>query len=285
VVAGVLVLFFARPSQPRADVAELLCTAAGIGALVLENERLQDEARQARQLRDDFITAINHELRTPATAFVLDAFVLRSGMYGVLPDTLEKHLQQIESHLEIITRVLDGVLALGQNPGTAAGYGDVFQPRQIVLNLLRRIEPAAKRKNLPILLYAPRTLPMIQVDVNVFSRVLLHLLSNAVKYTAEGRIEVRIEQTTRAVGRQQRERILVVRVSDTGCGIPQEHIPRIFEPFAQVEEGSRTDSRNRGLGLGLSIAHRLARSIRGELTIESSVGRGTAVNLTVPYHH
>jgi signal transduction histidine kinase len=283
---GVLILFFEEiPRRPRQELEPTVAAIGRLVALVLENERLAEDARLARQLRDDFLTAINHELRTPATAFVLDAFMVRSGMYGVLPPSLDKHLQQIESHLEIITRVLDGVLSLGHEPGTATGYGDVFQPRQVVLNLLRRIEPAAKRKNLPILFFAPRTLPMLQLDVAPFSRVLLHLLSNAVKYTAEGRIEVRLQLGFRPLGRQKRERVLVIRVVDTGCGIPQEHLARIFEPFAQVEEGSRTDSRTRGLGLGLSIARKLARSIRGEVEIESTVGQGTTVSFTVPYHH
>lgn len=286
VPTGALALFFCgAPERLPAGALHAASAIASLAALVLENERLFEEGRQARQQRDDFVTAINHELRTPATAFVLDAFMLRSGMYGTLQPALEKHLQQVESHLEAITHVLEGVLSLSRETGAADGYGEAFQPRQVVLNLLRRIEPAAKRKNLPILFFAPRTLPMIQLDAGVFSRVLLHLLSNAVKYTSEGRIEVRLEQTSRSLGRQSRERVLVVRVIDTGCGIPKEHLARIFEPFAQVEEGARTDSRSRGLGLGLSIAQKLARGIRGDIALDSVVGQGTTVTLTVPYHH
>jgi signal transduction histidine kinase len=283
---GALALFLPDATEPPpAPMRDATTAIAGLAAMVLENERLFEEGRQAQQLRDDFVTAINHEMRTPATAFVLDAFMMRSGMYGALPPALDKQLQQIETHLEAITHVLEGVLSLNRQPGTGDGYGEAFQPRQVVLNLLRRVEPAAKRKNLPILFFAPRTLPMIQLDMGVFSRVLLHLLSNAVKYTTEGRIEVRLEQASRSLGRQARERVLVVRVADTGCGIPSEHLSRIFEPCAQVDEGARTDSRTRGLGLGLSIAQKLARGIRGDVTLESEVGQGTTVTLTVPYHH
>jgi signal transduction histidine kinase len=152
-----------------------------------------------------------------------------------------------------------------------------------VLSLMRRVEPAAKQKNLTLALHVPRNLPAIQTDVPRFSQVLLHLLSNAIKYTAHGGVEVRLERTVRRLTRERQEPILLIRVRDTGQGIPRPELDRIFEPFAQVDEGARTDSRNRGIGLGLPLAQQLARSLGGDISIESEPGKGTLASFLLPY--
>jgi protein-histidine pros-kinase len=282
---GVLVLLFADASTPPSPA--LRSSAQGFAALLalsLEQERLSQATARAEQARQEFLAALNHELRTPATALVLDSFVVRSGVYGDLPVALRKGIEQIESHVEWLVGVLESVLDLGgPEAEVASEEGEIVQPREVVLELLRRVEPAAAKKELPILFYSPRALPVLQTDVASFSRILLHLFSNAIKYTSEGRIEVRLELSSRPVHRRRHERVLIVRVTDTGRGIPPEELERIFEPFAQVGDGARSDSHVRGPGLGLAVARTLARSLRGEIRIDSTVGTGTTVTFMVPY--
>jgi len=282
---GVLVLLFPNASTPPSP--ELRASAQSFAALLalnLENARLSHAMERADHARQEFIAALNHELRTPATALVLDSFVVRSGVYGELPTQLRKGIEQIESHVEWLIDVLESVLDLGTpDPEGKSETSQIIQPREAVLELLRKVEPAAAKKELPILFYSPRALPVLQTDVAAFSRILLHLLSNAIKYTAQGRIEVRLELGTRPLHRRRHERVLLVRVTDTGHGIPSEELERIFEPFAQVGDGARSDSHVRGPGLGLAVARNLARSLRGEIRIESAVGTGTTVTLMIPY--
>ena len=279
---GALMLLLAEP--PEVAVEERAAACASLLGLVLENERLYEEAREALQAREHFLVALNHELRTPATSLMLDSEMIRMGEFGTIPPRLERALRDTELHMEEMVAVLRRVLDLGKlgeqaNPELV----EVIQPRQTVLELLRRIEPAAKRKNLTLALFVPPTLPALQTDVARFSRIILHILSNAVKYTAAGGIEVRLERSSRRAGGQRQEPVLVVRVKDSGRGIPEEELERIFEPFTQVEEGARTDSRSRGLGLGLPLARQMARTLGGEVTIESEPGRGTTVTLVLPF--
>ena len=282
--AGTVALLYDASRAPSRDDCDQATVLAGFLALVLENDRLYEEARAAQQARDHFLTALNHEMRTPATAFILTADLIRSAVAN-LPPRIDRLLLDAESQVSLLVDVLRRVLDLGSIGENAADErSDIVQPRVVVADLMRRLEPTARRKNLTLALYTPRDLPPLQTDSNRFSRIVMHLLSNAIKYTAEGRVEVRLERTSHRLSRARTEPVLAIRVKDTGRGIPQQDLKRIFEPFTQVEEGARTDSRNRGIGLGLPMARQLARTLGGDVTLESVQGRGTTASLILPYH-
>lgn len=282
VVIGALALFYESGDGGDGGAAAAF---AGLAALVLENDRLYEEAREARQAREHFLTALNHELRTPATAFVLTADMLRYEAGGSLPPRVQRILQETETHIHQMSTVLHRVLDLSHlKEHSTAERTDLVEPRQAVADLLRRVEPTARRKNLQLALYVTRGLPPLQTDATRFSRILLHLLSNAIRYTDHGGVEVRLERATQRLRAERPEPVLVIRVKDTGRGIPAQELQRILEPFAQVEEGARGDSRSRGLGLGLPLARSLARSLGGDIRIESTLGKGTTASLVLPYH-
>ncbi|HEV2148708.1 MAG TPA: HAMP domain-containing sensor histidine kinase, partial [Longimicrobiaceae bacterium] len=282
---GAIVL--ALPESATADEGEweTARACAALAALVLEHEQAFEDARQARQARDHFLTALNHEIRTPALALMLNADALRTLAGEGVPPRLSRLMASTQTAITTIIRVLEGVLELGDREAAdAASGGDVVQPREAVLQLLRRIEPAADRKKLPIAFHARRDLPPLQTDAARFSRILLQVLSNAIKYTAEGSIEVRVERVGRWTATARRRPFLSVRVADTGRGIPREVLEQMLEPFTQDADPARTESHLRGAGLGLALARRLARSLGGDLLIESEPGRGTAASLFLPYH-
>jgi signal transduction histidine kinase len=282
---GALMLAYSGDHPPPEPAQEAATAFASFIALLLENARLQEESRRSLQLREHFLTALNHELRTPANVLFLNADLLRSGTFGELPPRLEQALLEAESNVRMMIAVLRRVLDLGQLGDQAAPErAEVLHPREALAGLLRRMEPAAKRKHLALALYVPRNLPPIQTDPDRFERIVLQLVSNAVKYTTSGGVDVRIERGRRNVGPHRQEPVLIVRVSDTGRGIPPDEIERVFEPFAQVEEGARGDTGRRGMGLGLPLARQLARSLRGDVTIESTPGHGTTASLFLPYH-
>ncbi len=278
--AGSMLLLYsgAEPGEETVREAEAAGTAV---ALVLENDHLYEEARIAGQSRDHFLVALNHELRTPATALLLESDILRSGMLGELPPRTSEMLERAEAHVGEIVRVLEGIRDLGeaQTPSEAT---ELVEPRKFVATLLRRVEPTARRKGLTLSLHYPPDLPLLQTDPGRLSRVLLHLLDNAIRFTDEGKIEVRLTRTTKP-SRTRRIRVLVVAVCDTGHGIPADELERVFEPFAQVQEGARSASSERGVGLGLSLARRLARTLSAEVKLESELGKGTTASLILPY--
>lgn len=282
---GTLALLYDSRRAPAPEDCDRAWVFAALIALVIENDRLYEEARAGQQARDHFLTALNHEMRTPATAFVLTADLIRSIAAETLPPRIDRLLQDAESQVSLLVEVLRRVLdlgSLGERPD--ADRTDLLQPRVVVADLMRRLEPTAKRKSLAMALYTPRDLPPLQTDVSRFSRILMHLLSNAIKYTSEGRVEVRLERTSHRLERGRSEPVLAVRVTDTGRGIPREQMERIFEPFTQVDEGARTDSRSRGLGLGLPLARQLARTLGGDVVLECGPGGGTTASLLLPYH-
>ncbi len=282
---GALVLAFSRDAAGDEGAWETARGCAGLAALVLEHDRAFEEARTARQARDHFLTALNHEIRTPALALTLNADVLRTYDAASVPPHLARVLASTRTAVSTIVRVLEGVLQLGEREEADAGARTgVLDVRETVLRLLRRVEPAADRKKLPISFHARRDLPPLQTDPERFSKILLHLLSNAIKYTAEGSIEVRVERIARWGASGKRRPYLAVRVTDTGRGIPRDALEQMMEPFTQVGEASRTDSHVRGVGLGLALSRRLARSLGGDLLVESEPGRGTASSLLLPYH-
>jgi signal transduction histidine kinase len=282
---GALLLVFSGDHPPPVAAQEASAAFGSFIALLLENARLQEESRRALQSREHFLTALNHELRTPANVLLLNADLLRTGTFGDLPPRMEQALQEAETNVRLMIAVLRRVLDLGQLGDQAAPErAEVLHPREAIAGLLRRMEPAAQRKNLALALYVPRNLPPVQTDPDRFERIVLQLVSNAVKYTSAGGVDVRIERGRRQVGPHRQEPVLVVRVIDTGIGIPADELERVLEPFTQVEEGARSDTGRRGMGLGLALARQLARSLRGDVTIESTPGHGTTASLFLPYH-
>jgi two-component system, chemotaxis family, sensor kinase CheA len=280
VYVGEMALLLA--GEPTETQVERLGPFQDAAALALELEELYEAARHAEQARDHFLTAIHHELRTPATALLLEAGALEAGLFGEAPGPVLEAIERIERHVDDLARVIGNVLDLARLETDASSANrDFLDLREMVLDLVRRVEPTARRKELEIAVYLPRNLPPLQTDPERVGRVLLHLLGNAVKYTAQGTLVVRLERVTRTTG-ERRHPMVAVRVIDTGPGIPEGELERIFDPFAQVDEGPRTDSRTRGAGLGLSLSRKLARSLGGDVTLESRPGRGTTATLVIP---
>jgi signal transduction histidine kinase len=277
-----LLLFFEPGGGGAGPQAEAAAELAQVVTRLVEREIFAEEARRAREARDHFLVALHHELRTPATALLLESDLLQSGLLGSLPPRLQSALARIDGRVGEVVRVVQRVLDLGElEAAGATPRSDLVDPREAIVALARHAEPAAEAKGISISLFFPRHLPVVQTDGERFRRVLLYLLANAVKYVERGHIQIRVERVS-GPGGSAGGAALVVRVVDTGCGIPPDQLERIFEPFAQVDEGARTDSRRRGVGLGLSIARKLARSIGGDVVVESEPGKGTTASFSLP---
>jgi signal transduction histidine kinase len=278
---AVLVLCFPTTGkESAAPDASVQALALVVGRL-LERPELVEAVRSAAGAKEHFLVALHHELRTPATAVMLEAGLLQSGMLGTLPPRIQATLTRLEQQVGDLVRVVQRVMDLAQLESVAEGRADVVDVRQAIVTLARQAERTATRKGVSLSLFFPRTLPLVQTDEERFRRVLVYLLANAVKYSGPGRVQIRVERAEPSPGAAE-DPALLFRVVDSGPGIPPAELERVFEPFAQVEEGARTDSRNRGVGLGLSLARKLARSLGGDVTVESVVGSGTVATFVLP---
>jgi heavy metal sensor kinase len=238
-------------------------------ARTLDDMLARLDAAFQRQRR--FTADASHELRTPLTVM--------KGSIGVTlnrPRSVEDYqaaLAQLEGEVDRLTRLAEDLLLLAR----ADAGRPLIQPREIDLvgvtrSVLTALRPLAEAKSLAIQLDAPETLTM-PGDPDRLTRMISNLVENAIKYTQRGYVDVRIEKTP---GNSQ----VRLAVTDTGPGIAAEHVPHLFKRFYRADEARSREPG--GSGLGLAIAHGIAIAHGGAIEVESRVGVGTTVVVTLP---
>ncbi|MBA3853039.1 MAG: hypothetical protein C0503_01415 [Gemmatimonas sp.] len=260
-----------------------------------ELEHLSFELARANRAKSEFLANVSHELRTPLAAIVGYVDLLRDGSYGELAPRMVGPVERIQASAEHLQLLVDQILDLAK---LSAGRLDVQREplslRAFVIDVASEIEPLVIEKGLALSLQVPASLPRVSTDPMHLRQILVNLLGNAVKFTAEGSITVRAtlvrDPAHELDARAARQRPLLsaggawiaLQVADTGVGIADKDLQRIFEEFEQVDPGARGDSVRRGTGLGLTITRRLARLLDGDITVESAPGRGSVFTCWLP---
>lgn len=244
---------------------------AKVAALAQE---AQLEAERANRVKSDFLASMSHELRTPLNAISGYADLMEAGVAGDLPPEYHSYVDKIQRsqrHLqELISRVLDfSKLEAGKLVVATSPTG--------VDTLLSRLEPMvspqARFKKLALTVTPATPDLRVLADTDRTIQILLNLLSNAIKFTPSGGsivVEAAASPDTN----------VEIKVTDTGPGIPSEDIERVFEPFVQLD--ATLTRGHDGTGLGLAISRDLAREMNGDLTAQSTVGKGSTFILRLP---
>jgi len=240
-------------------------------AEILQAKKAAEEANRAKS---KFLSMMSHDLRTPLSAVTGYADILSMGIRGPVNDAQREGLRRIKDASQYLLGLLNDILDIAR---LDSGQVHVrVEPVPVHAALARAEELVLLRLQEAGLEYGrdgcgPET--RVRADPERLQQILLNLLTNAIKFTPRGG---RVSVTCKSAG----DRTLV-RVSDTGRGIPDDHIARIFDPFVQVDRHQNEPSQQ-GVGLGLAISRDLARAMDGDLTVESTVGQGSAFTLTLP---
>jgi two-component system phosphate regulon sensor histidine kinase PhoR len=229
--------------------------------------------KKLERIRTDFVANVTHEIRTPLTAIIGFVETLQRGAVDDREKTLE-FLRTINENAQRLNRLVDDLLTLsGIELGEANLRPEMLAMEEVLDHALSVVAERIAEKRLNIIRKIDEALPPIKADRDRLVQILLNVLDNAVKFTpAEGTITV-----TASPGAEGK---LIVRIADTGVGIPKGEIPRLGERFYRAD---KTRSRELGgTGLGLSIVKHLMNAHQGQMVIESSLGLGTTVSLHFP---
>jgi signal transduction histidine kinase len=230
-----------------------------------------EESKAESKRKTFFLNAISHDLRTPLNGLMLQADLAELSASGNDLETLQESLREIKASARTTADLLSSFLELARlDFSDDSNRESRFSPAEVVAQVINAARPLAERKGLEIHSEMPAGL-QLRTDRIKLERILQNLVSNAVKFTERGRIEVRLTTSGRDAA---------LEVVDTGVGIPAEQIGTIFEEFYQVNNSERDSTK--GFGLGLAIARRLARQLGGGLEVESESGRGSRFSVTLP---
>src|SRR5687768_3707674 len=244
----------------------------------------QDAARQIAELeardalKTQFLANISHDLRTPLTAIITHAEILRDGILGDLSTRQRESISGIITGGRQLLDMVGEILTYARGAANQLSLTvSEFDFASVAEQVCAINDSLVSRKGLTLSRDVPANLPPIHADREKIAHILGNLLGNAIDFTASGG---RVWVTARAVAGESVPSLLV-EVGDTGIGIATEHHEMIFQEFAQVD--SSASRRHHGTGLGLTIARKLVELHGGRIWLESNAGTGSRFFFTIPY--
>ncbi len=257
------------------DVTARREAAAALEKATREAEKARAVAEQANRAKSDFLANMSHEIRTPMNAVIgLTELVLETELTASQKDYLSTVLESGESLLSIINEILDfskieaGKIELERIP---------MNLREQIGDTMKSLAIRAHRKEIELAWHVSKEVPDTFLgDPARLRQVLVNLVGNAIKFTPEGEVVVNVHEQAR------RGKVvdLQFEIRDTGVGIPEDKLGRIFAEFEQAD--TSTTREFGGTGLGLSISSRLVDLMGGEIHVESAVGEGSRFHFTIP---
>ena len=263
-----------RETKPADDVLDLQRQVAEQMLLSALRERgLADDAETANRAKTAFLRAMSHELRTPLNAIGGYIDLLDMGLRGPVTETQHADLARVRTNQQHLAALITEILNFARVGSGSVSYAvSDINGCDALRHAIELIEPLIAQQGLVFDGITGDSSIVARADPEKVTQILVNLLSNAMKFTAAGG---HISAECAAV-----DDTVTLSISDTGLGIAPEKLETIFEPFVQLKEGLA--DREGGIGLGLSISRDLARAMKGDLTVESTEGKGARFTLSLP---
>ncbi|MEO5817693.1 MAG: ATP-binding protein [Gemmatimonadaceae bacterium] len=242
---------------------------------VAREEELNAALRRAEvgsQAKSDFLASMSHELRTPLSAIVGYMDLLEGEMVGAIAPLQRTYLGRVKSAAHHLISVIEEILSFSRvEAGKEHVYTEVVEASVLAREVEELFEPQALRKNIALHVVLPPAPVTMYTDATKLRQILINLVGNAMKFTDVGEVAMDMVVTDDRV---------YFRIRDTGPGINESDLARIFDPFTQIDQSlKRTKG---GTGLGLPVSRRLAHLLGGDLLVESVAAQGTTFTLWIP---
>ena len=263
----------------EASIQRMMVNERNVYAAVLRDvsarQRAEDALHVAIKARDDMMGIVSHDLRNPANAIkMLAASIISEAESGVVPASVVERvrvMQQASAQMDALIQDLLDVTRI--EAGRLRVAPRQVDPRTLVIRALEGMHPLAEMAGVALHASYDVDLPEVNADPERITQLLSNVVGNALKFTpAGGRVEVHVARG--GLG-------LVIRVADTGEGIPAAQLPHVFDRFFQVAGDGRAGARS-GAGLGLPIARGIVEAHGGTIRVESETGAGTTVTIELP---
>jgi signal transduction histidine kinase len=258
---------------------EVLAVLANQVAISLETARLYEELSEsnaqlmeASRLKSQFLASMSHELRTPLNSIIGFSKVLLNRFDGELTERQETYIRSVHNSGAHLLQLINGILDFSRiEAGKLEMMSEELDLHELIDECIESSTPLARGKQMKIEKNIPLELPPLTGDRTKIKQILLNLLSNAIKFTGQGRVLVSIVPEPDAIR---------VSVADTGIGIREDDLARLFEPFQQLDNPVVRSAG--GTGLGLAISKKFVELHGGRIWAESRENQGSTFHFTLP---
>ncbi len=272
-VWGRLIISLVRDScgKPQFAIATIEdITASKQAEIELRNSK--EAAEAGSRAKSEFLANMSHELRTPLHAILGLSQLLEQELFGCLNTKQKEYVTCIHSSGEHLLALINDILDLSKvEAGKEELMPEVLDVQELCNYCLNLVRDRAVAKKLQLSSQIDPQASVCVADERKIQQMLLNLLTNAIKFTAKGRVSLQVEKVPEGIA---------FRVSDTGIGIDPSQLNLLFQPFTQLD--SRLNRQYEGTGLGLALTRKLARLHGGDVTVESTVGKGSQFTLLLP---